>query len=221
MKNYTKGLINTVAYWVLLSLPLIYLLVDYFYQLILINLLIEYLTIDPITVSFMITAFLSLSKPVGGLTFGIVFWRISRTVSYERNIQTAMIISGWGVLLIFATDQAVVQSLAPYPPFGLVTNTALISGSYLTLLGIYNSARLVAVNINLRKSIYKHAVESKLLGMIGRAEIDNELQNTVGKILQDKGVTEIDTKMNLDLDAEELKKHLDLVIREVKKMKED
>src|SRR5918999_685403 len=132
-----------------------------------------------------------------------------------------MIISGWGVLLIFATDQAVVQSLAPYPPFGLVTNTALISGSYLTLLGIYNSARLVAVNINLRKSIYKHAVESKLLGMIGRAEIDNELQNTVGKILQDKGVTEIDTKMNLDLDAEELKKHLDLVIREVKKMKED
>lgn len=221
MRNYTKKLINAVAYWALLSLPLAYFLVDYFYQFILINLFIEYLTVDPITVSFILIAFLSLSKPVGGLTFGIVFWKISRTVSYERKIQTYMIISGWGVLLMFSTNQAISQSLGPYPPFGLVTNTALILGSYLMLLGIYNSARLVAVNVDLRKSIYKHAVESKLLGMIGRAEMDKELQNTVGKILQDKGVMKIDTGTNLDLDADELKKHLDLVIREVKKVKED
>ena len=125
-KNYSKGLINTVAFWLLLSLPLLYFLIDYFYQFILINLLIEYLTIDPITVSLMITAVLSLSKPVGGLTFGIVFWRISRKLLADgRNIQTCMIISGWGILLMFATDQALVQSLAPYPPFGLVTNTVL------------------------------------------------------------------------------------------------
>ena len=89
MKNYSKGLINTFAYWALLSLPLIYFLIDYFYQFILINLLIEYLTIDPITFSLILTAFLSLSKPVGGLTFGIVFWKISKTVSDGRNIQTS------------------------------------------------------------------------------------------------------------------------------------
>jgi hypothetical protein len=35
---------------------------------------------------------------------------------------------------------------------------------------------------DLRKTIYKHAVESKLLGMLGRAEMEKELQNTVGKI---------------------------------------
>ena len=42
------------------------------------------------------------------------------------------------------------------------------------LLGIYNSARLVAGNIDLRKSIYKHAIESKLLGIIGKAEVNRE-----------------------------------------------
>lgn len=220
-KNYSKGLINTVAFWSLLSLPLLYFLVDYFYQFILISLLIEYLTIDPITVSLMITAVLSLSKPIGGLAFGIVFWRISKTVSYGRNIQTCMIISGWGILLMFATDQALVQSLAPYPPFGLVTNTALILGSYLMLLGIYNSARLVAVNIDLRKSIYKHAIESKLLGIIGKAEVNRELQNTVGNILKDKNIMKTEAEENLDLDTEEIKKHLDFVLREVKKAKED
>jgi hypothetical protein len=143
---------------------------------------IEYLTIDPITVSLVLTAFLSLSKPVEGLTFAIVFWKMSRTVSYERKMQTYLIISGWGFLLIFSTNQAISQSLAPYAPFGLVSNTALILGCYLMLLGIYNSARLVAVNTDLRKTIYKHAVESKLLEMLGRAEMEKELQNTVGKI---------------------------------------
>ena len=132
-----------------------------------------------------------------------------------------MIISGWGILLMFATDQGVMQSLAPYPPFGLVTNTALILGSYLMLSGIYNSARLVAANVDLRKSIYKHALESKLLGMIGRAQLEKELQNTVGNILKDKTIVETDTDTNLDLDAEELKKHLDFVFREVKKGKKD
>jgi hypothetical protein len=169
----------------------------------------------------MITAFLSLSKPAGGLAFGIVFWRISKTVSYLRNIQTCMIISGWGILLILATDQALVQSLAPFPPFGLVTNSVLILGSYLMLLGIYNSARLVAINIDLRKSIYKHAMESKLLSIIGKAEVDKELQNTVGNILRDKNIMKTKTEEDLDLDAEELKNHLDFVIREVKKVKEN
>jgi hypothetical protein len=223
MKNYSKGLINTVGFWLLLSLPLLYFFVDYFYQFILISLLVQYLTIDPITVSLVLTAFLSLSKPVGGLAFGIVFWRISKTVSYGRNIQTCMIITGWGILLMFATDQALVQSLAPYPPFGLVTNTALILGSYLMLLGIYNSARLVAANVDLRKSVYKHAVESRLLSMIGKAEVDRELQNTVQNILKDKNILRIKAEedSDLDLDTEELKKHLDFVIREVKKVKED
>lgn len=219
MKNYRNKLIKAVVYWLVLSLPLIYFLVSYFYQFIFNDLLIDYLTVDPITVSVMLTAFLSLSKPVGGLTFAIVFWKISRTLSYERKIQTYMIISGWGILLVFATNQATSQSLAPYPPFGLVTNTVLILATYLILLGIYNSAKLVSVNIDLRRSIYKHALESKLLDLIGRAEMDKELQNTVAKIQED--AIKVDTETKLDLDEEELKKHLDFVIKEARKVKED
>ncbi len=218
MKNYAKNLIGSIAYWSLLSLPLVYFLVDYSYQFIIMNLLAGYPTTNPVTVSIILTAFLSLSKPIGGLTFGVVFWRISKTVGYERKIQTCMIISGWGILLTFACNQAVSQSLGPFPPFGLATSTALILGTYLMLFGIYNSARLVAVNTDLRKSIYRHAVNSRLLGLIGQAEMDIELQRTVGKILQDKDVIEADIRTNLELDGEELKKYLDLVIREVKQV---
>ena len=101
MNYYREKLTNAIVYWVILSVPLVYFLITYFYQFILGTTLISYVQVDPITVSIMIGAFLSLSKPIGGLIFGAAFWKISRIISYERNVKTYMIISGWGIFLIF------------------------------------------------------------------------------------------------------------------------
>ena len=74
------------------------------------------------------------------------------------------------------------------------------------LLGIYNSARLVSINADLRRSIYKHAFESRLLNFIGTAEMDREVQKTVKTILQDKSIIQMKSEEDLDLDEEEVKK---------------
>lgn len=220
MKNYKDNFIRALAYWAILSLPLVYYSFSFIYRYVFGELLIDYLTLDPLTVSIILTAFLSLSRPIGGLTFGVVFWRISKRLSYEKKIRSYMIISGWGIMLLFATNQAITQTVVPYPPFGLATCTALILATYLMLLGIYNSARLVSVNANLRRSIYKHAFESRLLNFLGTAELDKEVQKTVTTILRDKDIARLSEVDNFDLDAEELKRHLDLVMKEVKR-KED
>ena len=105
MRYYRERLINDIIYWIILSIPLVYFVITYFYQFFLAKILISYLAIDPITVSIILGAFLSLSKPIGGLVFAIAFWKIARTISYEKNIRTYMIISGWGILLIFGANQ--------------------------------------------------------------------------------------------------------------------
>jgi hypothetical protein len=128
-----------------------------------------------------------------------------------------MIISGWGILLIFGANQATTLIVAPYPPFGLATITVLNIAEYLMLLGIYNSATLVSANNNLRISIRKHALESRLLGLIGQAEMEKRIQEIVKRINQDKDILEIDTQQPLELEESELKKYVDFVIREVKK----
>jgi hypothetical protein len=87
------------------------------------------------------------------LTFEVVFWKMSKTIGYEKNLKAYMIISGRGIFLMFGADQAVAQTLAPYPPFGLATTTALMVGAFLVFLEIYNSARLVSINNSLRRSI--------------------------------------------------------------------
>jgi hypothetical protein len=68
--------------------------------------------------------------------------------------------------------------VAPYPAFGLATITVLNLAAFLMLVGIYNSATLVSANTNLRKSIHKHALESKLLSLIGQAEFEREILRT-------------------------------------------
>jgi hypothetical protein len=53
--------------------------------------------------------------------------------------------------------------------------------AFLMLLGIYNSATLVSANNNLRKFIRKHALESRLLDLIGQAEMEKEIQKNCQK----------------------------------------
>jgi hypothetical protein len=89
------------------------------------------------------------------------------------------------------------------------------------LLGIYNSATLVSANNSLRKSIRKYALESRLLDLIGHAEMEKEIQNTVTKITQDQDRLEKDREQSIELDEDELRKYVDLVIREVKKKDKD
>jgi hypothetical protein len=142
-------------------------------------------------------------------------------ISDEKNIKTYMLISGWSIFLIFGAAQAIVQTQieSPYPPFGLVTLTVLNVAAFLMLIGIHNSARLVSASNELRRLIHKQALESRLLSTIGHAEMEKEIQKAVAKITQDKDKLEIETAQPIQLDERELKKYIDLVVREVKKGK--
>lgn len=215
--HYRNKLLKTFVYLLILSLPFIYFLINYLYRYIFGDLLNYYLTIDPITISIILTAFLSLSKPIGGLTFAIAFWKIARITKYHKNLNIYLIVAGWGLLLIFGTNQGATQTLTPYPPFGLVTITILVLASYFILIGIYNSATLVSTSRDLRDLIIKHTEQSNLLDLIGKAELEMELHKTIKKIVSDKDELGDTSGRTIDVDENELKKYLDSVIREVKK----
>ena len=108
-----------------------------------------------------------------------------------------MVISGFGIFLIFAANQATAQIVIPYPPFGLSSITVLNIAAFFMFLGIYNSATLVSTNHDLRKLIRKHALESRLLDLIGQAEMDTEIRKTVKKITQSKDILEMRQKSRI------------------------
>jgi hypothetical protein len=210
-------LIIKIRYWAMPVILLVYFLISYFAQNILNPVLVPLLKSDPILLSLSLIMIFTLIKPIGGIMFGVAFWNMSRFVRYEKTLRDYLIISGYGFLLLFSANQSTSLVLGPYPPFGTSTITILMVSSYLIMIGIYNSAALISKNINLRKSIQKIAKESKLLSLIGRAEMEKEINKTVTKIMQQTGAAEEPNEASYELDEGELKSYLGTVIDELKK----
>src|SRR5205807_2292038 len=138
----------------------------------------------------------------------------------SRNIvKQYMMISAYGMMLLFSSNQAAGLVLIPFPPFGLVTVSFFGLASYLLLIGIYSSAISVAEDSNLRHSIRSFAMkESRLLDSIGTAQMEQEIQKKVMEFTrqnQDRMAEE--TGIQPSLTDEDVKAYLEQVIREVKK----
>ncbi len=217
MRSAKDRFVKEIQFWIIICIPLVYFLFSYFAQDIFGAILFPFIRTDPILISLILTSIFILSKPVGGVIFGLLFWRTSRQVSFDKILREYMIISGYGFLLLFSANQSTLLVLGPYLPFGTITISVLILATYLILIGIYTSATLVSTNIELRKFIYRMATDSKFLNLLRRAEMEKEIQKTVKKISEHKEIAEISNEESFEFDENELEKYLKQVIKEIKK----
>jgi hypothetical protein len=218
LRHHARKL-GMIKYWVIVSIPLVYFLTQF--QPLFLYIFSSYMLTDPISFSIIYTIIFSASKPVGGLLFAAAFWSIARRMR-SRQLRNYMIISAYGLALIFGSEQALILANRPYPPFGLATISFLGLASYLVLVGIYSSAISVSMDSKLRESIRNFATkESRLLDSIGTAQMEREIEKRVIELTkrnQDLMVEE--TGISSSLTEEDVKKYLEEVIKEVSKDRE-
>jgi hypothetical protein len=204
-------------YWFVLSIPLLYFLIQF--QPLFLGLFSSFLASQPILFSIVYQLVFTVSKPVGGILFGIAFWFITRKLSGNNVARNYMVLSAYGLVLVFVSNQAVVLVSAPYPPFGLATSSFMGLSSYLLLIGIYSSAISVAEDSKLRQTIRKTAIkEAKFLHSIGTAQMEDELQRRVIKVVKEQhDVLTHQTAVEPLLDEAELKQYLNETIQEIKR----
>ncbi len=219
MLRHHASKLGMIKYWFIVSIPLVYFLTQF--QPLFLYIFSSYMLTDPISFSIIYTIIFSASKPVGGLLFAAAFWSIARRMRTSQ-LKNYMIISAYGLALIFGSEQALILANRPYPPFGLATISFLGLSSYLVLVGIYSSAVSVSMDSKLRESIRNFATkESRLLDSIGTAQMEREITKRVIEVTkknQDLMVQE--TGINSSLTEEDVKKYLEDVIREVSKDRE-
>src|SRR5207253_2484460 len=92
-----------------------------------------------------------LTKPVGGILFGLAFWIVGRTTK-AKNIRDYLKISAFGIMLISLSNQDAGLYLLPYPPFGLATITFIGISSYLLYFGIYYTSVSASQDAELRST---------------------------------------------------------------------
>lgn len=214
LKHYSKK-IGKAKYWILVSLPLAYFLTQF--QSVLLYLFTPIRLTDPILFGMTYTLVYSASKPIGGILFAVAFWIVSRGLS-QSQVKKYMIISGYGLLLLFTASQHQILLLNPYPPFGLPTICYVGLASYLILTGVYSSALSVAEDKKLRQFIRKSVVkEASLLDSMGTAVMEDRIRNKVEKITREqKLVLRQQTGIESSLGDSEIRQFVDIVIQEVK-----
>lgn len=221
LHHYSKKL-GRAKYWILVSIPLVYFLSQF--QGIFLDLFASFRLSNPVLFGIVYTLVFSVVKPIGGVLFGIGFWSVARTVSHYA-VKDYMRISGYGIMLLFSSNQITGLALAPYPPFGLATLSFLGLASYLMLLGIYSSAISVAQDVKLRRFI-KNTLQQQtaLLDNIGTSQMEQEIQERVMKITKNLS-SETDPMMEANikpsLEEDDIKEYMKLALEEIKASKKN
>ena len=179
-----------MRHWILVSIPLLYFLSTFVDNA-------GLYTPSSDSDWFTYYLFQSLNSTAGGLLFGFAFLIIARHI-HNDTVRGYMIISAYGFVLLFITNQVTLVATS-FPPFGTATLLCFGLSSYLILVGLYSAALSVSQDAVLRKSIKKSVLnKSRLLGSIGHAEMQQEIEKWVKILDRTDNPTNISPSMNQD-----------------------
>jgi len=181
------------------------------------NIFVPLLRSDPVFYGILLTFIFTFSKLVGGIFFGIAFWMAARSIGPDNIVRKYMIISAYGLILLFISIQINGIIVTSYPPFGLITTLFIGLSSYMVLIGIYSSAVSVSQDVKLRQTIRKSTTEeSKLLISIGSAQMEQEIQGRAVKVAKDQQQTMVEqTGVQSSLTEHDMKQYVSEVLKEI------
>jgi hypothetical protein len=212
--------VGRLRFWAIIASPLILFLgqfASYFGAV-----LDPLLSLNPVSYTMFVTLLFTLSKPIGGILFGIAFFTIARNFRHNTALRNYLIISALGFVLLYVSNQASVLVVTPFPAFGAPTVAFMGLASYFILLGIYSSAISISEDAKLRRILRRTALdESKLLDSVGTAYMNDEIQRKVLKMTKansDK-MTEV-TGLDTAPSESDLKQYIEEVIKEMQANKE-
>jgi hypothetical protein len=217
--NHYSQKVGRIKYWIVVTLPLVYFLGQF--PTLFLKVFDPIIKENPFFYGSLLTFIFTLSKPAGGILFGIAFWTISRNIP-RTIVKDYLMISALGFFLLFSSDQAIVLIPLPYPPFGLVAVSFMGLSAYLIFVGIYYSAISLSHDDRVRHEIKKFAMqESKLLDSIGSAQLEKDIAEKVTAITQIQDFAGQKSGVLPSIDEDDIKKYIQDVLREMKDVKKE
>ena len=205
--HYSKK-IGRTKFWILIALPLVYFLSPF--SALYLNFYGPFFDINPILFLIVFTLIFNFSPVVGGILFGIALWAVTRRLDKNNPVKNYLVISAFGFIIFFVSNQPIIISSAPFPPFGIASIISVGFASYMILVGIYSSAIHVSIDAELRRSIRKLAQEEpNLLDTIGSAQMEEEIMGKVTRFMKSKSKFLDDQKRTeAELSQDELKDYM-------------
>jgi len=215
--NYSKK-IGRIKFWVLVTLPMIYVVGEF--QVILLPFFRQYLYLDPVFFTVSYTIFFGIVKLAAAVFFGIGLWVMARKIEQE-SLKGFLRLSAYGLMLIFVSNQTNLLLGSLFPPIGLLIVCFVGLAAFLLLSGTYSAAIYVANDITIRKSIRKSVKkEFELLGNIGTSEMTLQLNKKIlSKVNSLSAHLKENTGIESSLTQEDIKDYTREVVEEISRNK--
>jgi hypothetical protein len=214
LKEYSNKVGGTIKYRVIVSIPLIFYISQFFVQFN--SQIIFQLTSNITSFSITLTIIFIFSKLIGALLFGIPFWIIAKTI-HNSAIKTSMTIAGFGFIFLFLTNQANGIVVTPYPPFGITTSLFFGISSFLVMIGFYCSALYMSEHRDIRRIIKNDIRKYDLLSQMSNKFIEDKTINYINHFKKSSKNELFVNYPGLFLNDEDIKQYVKNVINEISK----
>jgi hypothetical protein len=189
LKDYTKNR-NRLVYWIIFALPLIFFLpryeiaLYYFSSHQLDNILTSISLSRDIYGYQALNTLLNSNLQLGGAFFGMAFLVIAAKLRGEREQRKSLIITGIGIMFLFASKDISTLIISSYPPLGAISIAFMGIASYMVYAGIYNTAAHAARDKKLRRDLRVNIENNmKLLRSIAASQDRSEMEKNVKEIM--------------------------------------
>jgi hypothetical protein len=101
LRHYSRKL-GRAKFWVIVIIPLVYFLSP-FIPSFLSQVAASLVSPDPILAGVLFTLIFAVSKPAGGISFGVAFWTVARAIGESSLVRDYMIMSALVMVLLFVS----------------------------------------------------------------------------------------------------------------------
>jgi hypothetical protein len=221
LSEYTKHR-NKLVYWFIFALPLIFFLPRY-------EIALYYFTIhqaenilNSINLSSDIYGYQTLKTllesnlQIGGAFFGMAFLVIAAKLTSEGELRRSLIITGIGIMFLFASKDISHLIISSYPPLGAVSIGFISIASYMAYAGIYNTAVITARDKKLRKDLHENIGSNmKLLRSIASSQDRLQIEKNIKELMTISTQWQEENEEH-DMSQQDIRKIVNEVISEIK-----
>jgi hypothetical protein len=222
LKEYTKHR-NKLVYWIIFALPLIFFLPRYeialyYFSSNQVDTILTSINLNSDTYGYQtLNTILNSNLQLGGAFFGIAFITIAAKLGSEWEQRKSLIITGIGIMFLFASKDISSLIYSSYPPLGAVSIAFMGIASYMVYAGIYNTAAHAARDKKLRRDLRVNIENNmKLLRSIAASQDRSEMEKNVKELMTLSTHLQKDEEQP-DLTQNEIRDIVNDVILELKK----
>ena len=189
LKDYTKHR-NKLVYWVIFALPLIFFLPRYeialyYFSSHQVDTILSSINLNSDIYGYQtLNTILNSNLQLGGAFFGMAFLTIAAKLTSEKEQRKSLIITGIGIMFLFASKDISTLIISSYPPLGVVSIAFMGIASYMLYAGIYNTAAHAARDKKLRRDLRVNIENNmNLLRSIASSQDRSEMEKNVKELM--------------------------------------